>query len=216
MFELILLANTTTANGESLVLLDGSDWSLADELRTSFGVFVAGKFRVSSTPSEVSIETYNPLDATLWTATTPENGRYSFTAYAFLEKDVQVPSEGDVQIDTADGLLYQWASAAWVSITLEDAVTQEKWYYKSDVLEAPFLAHAYAYKNVLNLEYIKEVKKDIQNGAQQNKLYYKRTDLDYFSSLILGAEYNWAIGLYSNYYEIVANLNSIICSRTIS
>ena len=164
----------------------------------------------------VEIATYDPLDAVEWTAEIPQDGRYSFSSYAFLEKDTEVPVEGDVHIDIIDGLLYQWVSAAWVYITLEDAVTAGKAYYVGTVNETPILTDAYTYKAQLNLDYIKQVKSDIQGGAQQNKLYYERTDLDFFSSLILGAEYNWSIGLYSNYYEIVMNLNNIIASGTIS
>jgi hypothetical protein len=216
MFELILLASTTSGDGTSLIITDGSDWGLAAFPRTAFGVHVKGEFRVAAAPTAVSIATYDPLDAVTWTASTPVNGRYSFTAYAFLEKDTEAPAEGDVHIDVTDGLLYQWISAAWVSITLDAAIAAGKAYVTSTVLDVPFLAYAYAYKNVLNLEYIKLVKNDISKGAQQNKMYYRRTDLDYFSSVVSGAEYNWALGLYSNYYEIVNNINAIISSGIIS
>ena len=215
-FALTLLASTTSADGSSIIITDGSDWALADFARTAFGVHIVGTFQVDETPSAVTVSTYDPLDADSWTAETTLDGRYIFTGYAFLEKDTEVPVEGDVHIDITDGLLYQWVSAAWVAITLADAITAVKYYYVSAPLDIPFLAHAYIYRNTLNLEYIKKVKSDIQGGAQQNKLYYRRTDLDYFYSLILGAEYNWAIGLYSNYYEIVNNLTDIIESRQIS
>jgi len=215
-FELKLLADSILNEGANLLLTDGSDWAQADFPRASFGVFVTGEFRMSSTATDVEIATYDPLDAVEWTAEIPQDGRYSFSSYAFLEKDTEVPVEGDVHIDTIDGLLYQWVSAAWVYITLEDAVIAGKAYYVGTVNETPILTDAYTYKAQLNLDYIKQVKSDIQGGAQQNKLYYERTDLDFFSSLILGAEYNWSIGLYSNYYEIVMNLNNIIASGTIS
>jgi hypothetical protein len=215
-FELTLVASNTTGDGANLIITDGSDWAQADFPRTAFGVHVKGEFRILEAPTEVVIATYDPLDAVQWTAATPQNGRYSFTAYAFVEKDTEVPAEGDVHIDITDGLLYQWVSAAWVLITLDAAITAGKAYYTSPVLDVPFLAYAYAYKNVLNLKYIKQVKNDISKGTQQNKMYYNRTDLDYFSSIILGAEYNWAIGLYSNYYELVNNINSIISSGIIS
>lgn len=216
MFELVLIASSTTEDGKNVVISDLSDWSisaLAD--RAKYGVFLVGEFRTAETPSSVVLATYDALTVTEWTAETPQNGRYSFTAYAFILRDEVVPSEGDIHIHT-DGLLYQYVSAAWVEISLDDAITADGQEYTSGVLEVPFLGYAYSYRNQLNLEYIKQVKKDISNGASQNKLYYKRTDLDYFGSLILGAEYNWAIGLYSNYYEIVANLEAIMESGNIS
>lgn len=216
MFELILKASDTTQDGSSITITDESDWSLADALRDKFGVFIKGTFQVDETPSDVTITTYDPLVDDSWDASSPSNGRYIFTAYAFIEQNEVVPSEGDVQINATTGELFQWVSAAWVAITLDDAIAADKAYYTSTPLDVPLLSYAYALRNDLNLEYIKQVKGDIEGGAEQNKLYYKRTDLDYVKALILGAEYNWALGLYSNFYQTVNNLNDIIESKQIS
>lgn len=213
-FEFKTIANSITNDSANLIVVDASNWDEEPRPRTSFGLFSTAQYRINNTPTTVDITTYDPLIDDSWIVTTDDNGRYTISTYAFLERGVQAPSVNDVEVYT-DGLLYQWDGAAWTLISLEDAVLAEKYVY-SYVLEVPFLAYAYAHKNVLNLDYIKQVKSDINNGVQQNKLYYKRTDLDYFSSLISGAEYNWAIGLYSNYYEIVVNLNNIISSGQIS
>jgi len=216
MFELILLADSITSDGGFFKMTDGSVWANADYARNLFGVFLKGEYKIAEEPSAVTFNTYDPLTDVDWTVVTPDNGRYTFTAYAFVEIDTEVPAEGDVHVHATTGVLYQWVSAAWVEISLDDAIAAEKAYYTSAELDIPFLAYAYTYKNTINLEYIQQVKADIQNGASQNKLYYKRTDLDYVDALITGAEYNWAIGLFSNYYEVVSNLNSIISTGKIS
>ena len=216
MFELILQAGTISEDGSQLTILEQSDWVNADHARDEYGVFIKGIFRMSEDPVDVNINGYSPLSVDNWVTDTQDNGRYSFTSYAFIIKDLEVPEIGDVHVDESTTQLVQWTATGWVSISLEDAILQDKAYYTSGVLEVPFLAFAYAHKNLLNLEYVKQVKHDIDNGATQNKLYYKRTDLDYFTSLILGAEYNWVLELYSNFYQVVTNLNSIISTGKIS
>lgn len=215
MWEFLLQVDNTTSDGGTINISDASDWSLAADTRDKFGIFIVGEYRLSATPSAVSIATYDALTANAWAATTSANGRYSFTGYAFYERDYVVPSEGDVQIHT-DGLLYQWLSAAWVLISLEDAIAAGKAFYTSTVLEVPLLSYAYSYKNKLTLAYVAQVKGDMAGGADQNKLYYKRNDLDYFRALIASAEYNWALSLYSNFYEVTSNLNDIINTEKIS
>ena len=214
-FELKIQASTTLNGGAILQIEDVSVWADSSEgARGSYATFLTGSYRLSSELEEVSINPNEPESDLSWDVNTPKNGRYSFTAHAFYIKDTVVPNEGDVHYDPVADELVRWVSAAWVATTLEASLNDT--IYTSGVLEVPYLSYAYSYSNLLNLEYIKQVKHDIQNGAQQNKLYYKRTDLDYFKSLITGGEYNWALGLYSNFYEITINLNSIIASGQIS
>ena len=217
MFEFLLQTDFITNDSGNLVIKDITDWTLGVDLRDKFGLFIKGEFRLDATPSVVVFAIYDPLVDDSWTATTPQDGRYSFTGYAFYERDYVVPADDDVQIHT-DGLLYQWdlGMTQWDLISLDDAVAAGKAFYTSTILEVPFLSYSYTHKNVLNLTYIKQVKNDIQHGAEQNKLYYKRTDLDYFSALITGTEYNWSIALYSNFYEGVKNLTDIITTGQIS
>jgi len=173
-----------------------------------------GEYRLEDTPTAVTFTTYDPITAIEWLADSPANGRYSFTAYAFIQKDEEVPSTDDVHIDPADGLLYQWSGAAWVLIAF-NATSQAKAAYTSTVLEVPMLAYAYAYKNILNLAYVEQVKWDTEHGAEQNKLYYKRTTLDYFTAMILAAEYNWSISLWYQFYQCTIILNTMINSGKI-
>lgn len=215
-FKLTISTNSTSSDGNNIILSDSSIWAEADFPRINFGVFVLGKYQINETPVEVIPETYAALTSVEWTAPTIKDGRYLFTAYAFLVEGFGTLSEGDVRINATDGLLYKNVQFVWEPITLEEAILEEKYHYVSDVLDVPFLAHAYSFRNYLNLEYIKQVKSDVSKGAQQNKLYYQRTTLDYFYALILGAEYNWALGLYSNYYEIVNNLTDIINTKQLS
>ena len=71
------------------------------------------------------------------------------------------------------------------------------------------MSHAYLLKNKLNLKYLTQVQKDIRNGDAYTDMYYKRVDLDYTDALINAAEYNWSLGLYSNFYDICKELNLI-------
>lgn len=217
MFELLIQAITTINEGAILQVDDVSDWTASGEgARASYATFLTGELRLADDPSAVLVNSNEPETDIVWDVNTPSDGRYSFTEHAFYIKDVVVPIEADVHYDPVGDALVQWISSAWVAITLDEAITQGKAVYTSAVLEVPYLAYSYIHANFLNLAYIKEVKYDIMNGARQNKLYYKRTDLDYFKSLITGGEYNWALGLYNNYYDIVNNLNAIISSGQIS
>jgi hypothetical protein len=213
MFEFLLKADSITNESANLNISDISDWSLADNPRNSFGVFVLAAYRESATEEDATVNQYDPLLDTTYSLQTPEDGRYSIGAVAFYKRDEVVPSIGDVHVYT-DGLLYEWDGAAWNLVNLEDVL--DKAYYTSELLEIPFLAYSYTYKNKLNLDYIRQVKNEIGNGAEQNKLYYKRTNLDYVTALINGAEYNWALSLFGNYYDTVRNLKSIINSEEIS
>ncbi|HEC42706.1 hypothetical protein LCGC14_2185230 [marine sediment metagenome] len=214
-FNLSITAASILQEGKKLQIDDASVWADSDlAARNKYGVMLEGEYRMSDVPGEeevVTFDSYDPITGIQWFADSPENGRYLFTAYAWIQKDEVVPSTDDVHIDPADGLLYQWSGSAWVLIAFNDT-SKAKAAYTSTVLDVPLLSYAYAYKNILNLAYIEQVKWDVEHGAEQNKLYYKRTVLDYFSALILSAEYNWTIDLFYHYYQIVTTINKMINS----
>lgn len=211
-FNLSIQATSTIESGKYLRVSDVSDWTLADYLRDSYGIFLVGKYRITNTPEDISIKTYDPLTSNYWDANSENDGRYSFTAYAFLKRDVEAPSEGVVHVHT-DGKLYQYQSSSWIEVELNDVLTEAA--YTSTILEVPVLSHAYIFKAGLNLEYIKRVKADVEQGATQDEFYYSRLTLDYFRALIKAAEYNWSLNAYSNYYQIVGTLNAIITNGKI-
>jgi len=214
-FELKLATGSISNEGAILAINDASVWADSTEgARTSYGVFLEGDYRLSATPLPVATAPEEPLTDITWDATMGVDGRYTFVAYAFLTVAAYAGGmiSGDVAVDT-DNLLKMYNGATWDAVDLDDHIVDAKY---MGTVEVPFLNAAYAYKNVLNLEYIKQVKGDIAGGAEQNKLYYKRTDLDYFNALIDGAAYNFALGLYTNYYEIVNNLNDIRLNQQIS
>jgi hypothetical protein len=213
-FELLLETGSISNEGANLEVNDASIWADSDEgARGSYGVFVLAQYRISSTPVAVAVTPVTPLTDVTWGIVTGSDGRYTFNSYAFLTvAATTAPVSGDVAVDT-DDLLKMYNGATWDVVDLADHLDDAVYV---GVLEVPYLAYAYTYKNQLNLEYIAQVKGDIVNGAEQNKLYYKRTDLDYFAALIDGAGYNWALGLYSNYYAIVNNLDDIRENQQIS
>lgn len=214
--DLTLAVGTISNEGSILKIKDTSDWtqSIAGD-RVSYGLLLTSEFRNQATPTPTLIYDNNMNEVSEWNTDTPANGRYSYRAYAFLTvAATPAPQEGDVRVLVLSNTLVRYEGTEWVPVELLDVLEQAE--YTSEVLEVPYLYYAYAYKNVLNLEYIVQVRGDISNGVEQNKLYYKRTDLDYVNALIEGAGYNWALGLVSNFYNIVLNLDKIIANRQIS
>ena len=209
-FNLSIQVAATLQAGSKLQIDEVSNWVDAPYLRDSYGLFLIGEYRLQEDPEAVEIDTYDPLVDSTWLTSSPQNGRYSFAVYAFLKIGVQLPEVDDVQVNTTDGLLYKYDGADWVLVALADVLADAE--YTSGILDIPFLGYAYHYKNIINLAYIKTVKRDTDRGAEQNKLYYSRTALDYFTALILAAEYNWSIDLFNNFYQIVIELNAIINS----
>lgn len=214
-FNLTITASSILQEGQKLQITENSVWTdSALGARNKYGVLIKGEYRLSDTPTVVEFDVYDPTINTIFLALSPANGRYSFTAYAFIQKGAAVPAVGDVQLDSADNLLYSWDGTVWTEVPF-DSTSQALAAYSSTVLEVPLLSYAYAYRNILNLDYIEQVKYDTEHGAEQNKLYYKRTLLDYFYAMILSAEYNWTIDSYFNFYQLTINLNNMIKSGKI-
>lgn len=186
-FNFNLGIDFSSSNNQKIIIRDESNWGEAPLPRSSYGIFIVAKLHTRDTSLDV-VKTYDPLADVTWELRSPNNGRFDIQGYAFPLKDDVVASEGVVAVSQT-GALQKYSGGSWSSTTLASSL--DKATYTSD-LGFPFLGYAHSYKNFLNLKYIKEVKKDVGNGAEQNKLYYKRTNLDYFSSLILGAEYNWS------------------------
>ncbi len=212
-FNLSIQTTAILQSGGKLQINDVSDWTQADHLRASYGLLIKGEYRIQEDPTVVDIDVYDPLIDSVWFANTTIDGRFSFAVYAFIKKGVEVPEVGDVEMDPVDGLLYQWDGAAYTEVQLDDVMAKAS--YTSTLLDVPFLAYSYHYKNLINLQYIKNVKNDTDRGTEQNKLYYSRQSLDYFTALILSAEYNWSIDLFNNYYQIVLQLQEIINSGNV-
>jgi hypothetical protein len=211
-FEFKILATAVVPDGTSITISDVSEWAESANPRADFALFLKGEFRIAADPTEAEIVSDDPEIVIDWSALTPADGRYSYTGYGFFIQGTvgQDPIEGDVQYNATEDKLQQYLSAAWVDILLDDAIAAGKQEIITAVLEVPHLTNAYIQRNLMNLEYVKQVKRDLDNGASQNKLYYKRVDMDYFTSLINSAEYSWALTAYSDYYSIVENLTLII------
>lgn len=214
-FELTLQATAISADGQSLTVSDVSVWADSANPRVDHALLIEGSYKLSATPSDVAISAYDAATVIDWTALTPQDGRFTFTAYAFFIKGgAHAPISGDVQWDDTAQELQQYNGATWDSVVLADV--KAKAVETSADLEVPGLSQAYIYRNQINLTYVQEVKREIDGGAKQNRLFYKRLDLDYFISLIMSAEYNWSMGLYTEFYSIVTNLNSIVSTGKIS
>lgn len=196
-------------NGDTLMIKDIStgwgDTQLGD--RNSYGMFLKAEFRLSEDPVSVTVGDVDPFSTVEWNLSTPKDGRYTVTAYIFPKRDLIMP-KGDTVGCHSDGKLYQWSGSEWVEIALEEAIDYAE--EESSTIDIPLLSHSYAYKNVLNLDYIRKIKGYTSRGASRNKLFYKRNDLDYFKALITGAEYNWVIQAYNNFYSIVGELDNFI------
>jgi len=215
---LTIQAKSISADGESLIIEDTTVWASEADPRNEHAVLINGIYRLSTETSEaVGISSYDPVTVEEWTAATPTDGRLTFNAYAYYIKGgSHSPADQDVQYDTSLAELQQYTAAgtSWAKVELVDVL--DKAVLTSATLEVPSLTHAYILRSLRNLEYVVEVKQELAKGAKQNRLFYKRTDMDYIVSLIMAAEYNWALEAYTQFYDIVYNLNNIILTDQIS
>jgi hypothetical protein len=222
-FELILATGTISNEGGVLAVTDKSDWAQSIfGARTSYGIYLKARYYITSTPNNVGYDVNIPQTNVTWNVYMSRgDGRYSFTALVFptIESYAGAEVNGDLGYYAdpqggAQNQLRQYDGANWDTQVSE--LDHEGSAVYTDILEVPYLALSYTQKNIMNLAYIKQVKNDIDRGVDQNKMYYKRTDLDYFNALLDGAGYNFALALYSNYYAIVENLNDITANQQIS
>lgn len=212
MFEIVLKAGNLINTGANLEILEVSDWSQSDlGDRGSYGVILLGEFFSSTEGMPIWVSPTDSLTTTTWILDVENDGRYKATAYVFKTVAASVnPQNGDYALDV-NNILKQYDGAAWVVVVDLEAAYLEALYTGN--INIPILERAHGYKNLLNLQYIAQVKSDIAKGATQNKMYYKRSDLDYYNALLSGAMYNFAIEAFSNFYEIVVNLNDIRINR---
>lgn len=217
MFELILHTGSTSNQGAILEILDASNWITSTlGSRDKYGLYVKGIYHMSSTPEDVIMPTDTPQTDGSWLVNMVQgDGRYKFSMYAFptIASYAGSMSTGDLGYDAVPLGLKKYNGSTWDAVLEEDNLGDAKY---STILDIPYVANAFIYKNVLNLEYIVQVKGDITQGVDQNTLYYKRTDLDYFNALLDGAGYNFSMSLWSNFYDIIANLDDIRINRQIS
>jgi len=222
-FEFKIHVNQILNEGAEISVIDVSTWEDSPpHPRADYALYLDGEYRRSTTPVNIVIENNAPLTSDIWIIPTSINARYSFTLHGFLTMPdlLTVEATGFIRaLITSPYDLYISDGVAWTLITLEDAILADVAVgddrISTEVLEVPLLSYAYAHKNILNLRYIERVKHDIDHGADQDRLYYTRNKLDYFSALILGAEFNWSIGSYFYFYQMLDTLDEIMNINTI-
>lgn len=214
-FELIIQEQYVSEDGKTLGVKDISDWTQA--VRSDYAVVILANYIPADlVPEPLEIVGSDPLTDAEWgIILNGSDGRIQATGYAIRkgQSDVLV-AEGAVRyLEDLAYIGYQ-ESSVWREATEAEAIAGAE--YTSNLLDMSVLMNAYTYKMQLNMDYITKVKYDLANGAKYNELYYKRTDLDYVSSLIAGAEFNFGLALYTLYYDIVANLDSIVSTGKLS
>lgn len=213
---LLLEASNISSDGEFITISDATVYDQVD-LRSDIALYLGCSVNIESVLTHVNPLSYDPAVATEWTVPTVVDGNYAFKSYAFYTKaGGPTPVSGDVRYDEGNDRLEQYDGSSWVTVSVTEAITDQKYAAGSVDIYVPVLSKSYIYKNKLNLLYIEESKKIIENGTNHNKLFVKRNSLDYFSALILGAEYNWALALYTNVDKIITNLNNIMATDTLS
>jgi hypothetical protein len=217
-FELKTILVSMDLTSKTYVVQDASVWDDPNNQpdpnfpnRSDYGVFLE-VFRDTSADPEYTTSEPNNIDQTVtneWTVTSERDGKYDNTLYGFLEKTlITTPVEGDVGYNKQDNRLEEFVGGVWVEVEL--ALAKDRAKLKGLVVYVPVLMFSENYQNRLNLEYITTFRNDVVNGAKQNKLYYKRSSLDYCTGLIRGAKYAWEIGVASTFINIVESLNTII------
>lgn len=213
-FELKIQEQFISGDGLSLGIIDISDWT--QETRANYALLLlANKIEADLTEVKLGVTSVDPMTDDDWAVVLQGDGRVNATAYAhLLGVSTDVPVEGTVNYLTDTEVLSTFDTGVWREATDEEAIASAV--YTSNLLNLSVLVSAYNYKNKLNLQYITQVKNDLASGVKQNELYYKRTSLDYVSSLIAGAELNFGLELYTIYYNIVDNLNLIVSTGKLS
>lgn len=208
--NLIIAVDGISFDGSILNIKDITDYgTLTNTDRSSYGLFFDATFQDSADAQQITVTSGSPDVVDEWSVELVNDGRIKAQAFLFpIIGETNIPlAVGDVRMDVSNKNLYEWVNSSWRVTTLE--ASKDKSYKTSNLIDIPVLNNAYAHKNTLNLEYIRAIKNEVDNGAEQNKLFYRRTTLDYFVSLIQGAEYNWALSNFANFYEIVNTLNNI-------
>lgn len=198
-FTLALTTVSTNANYANV--------SITLDNRENFGVLSYVQMYLASEPTVGAVATNDPLTVTTWAVGTSSNARYKVTGYAYPNEANAVSSDGNYRVDSS-GSLQKYASSAWADTEFDDAARTAAT-ETSNVLDNAILSQSYLLRNKMNLKYVTQVQKDIREGTAYTNLYYKRTDLDYTDALINAAEYNWSLGLYTNFYDICKELNLI-------
>ena len=207
--ELKIEATSISTDGAYLYVRDITNWT--SELHPKLHLFLYARRVVNIVDtSELSVGCNVNLIDGEWVISVSADGRIEILMYAYesaLLSDV-LP-EGTIRWITGENLLMKVISGVWTEVTdSQEAVEAAE--YTSSILNISVLQRAIHYKNTLMMKYITKVKDDLAHGEDQNELYYSRYALDYIDSLIKGAEYNFGLALYTIYYDILANLETII------
>jgi len=198
-FTISLTTVTTNAEHVNVAL------SLSN--RGNFGVIPYVEVFLESTPGMGTVSTYNKLTATSLEVDTPNNARYQITMYAFPTEANAAQIADSYRVDVT-GSLQQYNGTQWANVEF-DQFARAGASETSNTINQAILSHAYLLRNKLNLKYLAQVQKDVREGDAYTEMYYKRVDLDYTDALINAAEYNWSLGLNSNFYDICKELNKI-------
>ena len=216
-FKLVIQEQFITETGDALSITDISDWT--EETRANYAVLLLADYIPADLEKEELVVIAPGDDAVTddsWLVTIIKDGRVNVTGYAHLiGLSSDTPADDTIlYLTDTKAVMKYTAAGGWEAIPIAEQIAAAT--YVSDVLNLSLLQNANKYKNDLNLIYITQIKNDLAHGSRQNELFYRRTDLDYVNALILGAEYNFGLALYTIYYDIVNNLNTIISTGKIS
>ena len=217
-FQLVIKEKSIISNGKVLVIEDVSDWnSLTDPApvnRSDFGMFMFPEY-VKSDLSVLPLDHDNPIPEYVdeWNVNLIEDGRVKARAYtvnSMVSYDIDPPPPIDSVWYLFDRQgAFRWDEFdQWVEATDDEIKAASV--YTSNTIDLSILINSRKFQTKLNLTYIVQVKKDVAHGARQDELYYKRLSLDYIDALIKGAEINFAMSLFTIYYDIVNNINRIM------
>ena len=226
--DLKIEVQSINSAGTELTIKDVSPWTEnPDEGSDDVGVVLFTDNHLTGEPTDIKLVpgasgTVEPT----WIVPISKDGRITVNIWSFdrveysgtPEESTMVPGSltGDLKFAIHDETFREWTGVEWVRVEGLSVLAYENYTLDKSSLEVPVLIEAYKYRNLINLDYIKKVKQEISHGAQQDQLFYLRTEVDYFAALLRSAEYNWALGLYENFSEITENMNSIINTRVLS
>ena len=213
-FELKLELTSMDISNKVFTLTESSDWATAPPsppTRAEWGIMLEAfqDTKEGLQPIGFITDGDNLTETTKWLVEARKDGKYLCNAYMFPELAFfTTPVADDIAYDKGTDTLVKYDGTVWSVVELVD-VKDEALHSQKDI-DIPVLMYSENYQNRLNLEYISTFRGDVVNGTPQNKLYYKRSALDYCRSLLDGARYAWEAGAEGSFINITDSLTELM------
>lgn len=191
-----------SSDGKTIKLSDATVWTQEDP-RENYILIVDYQVLGNSTSSPSRLNGgLEGLNKSYWDFPVNIDGRCIIRYAAYPIKTEE--SSSGITYDQELQSLAKFDGEVWNPITPEEALEEE-----SQEFNLPFLYQVRKFKMAEHMKFVHAVSNLKSRTENRDFVFSKRNDLDYINALIIGAEYNFALGLYAPFYEIVDLLTTI-------